>query len=64
IIYNRLFNFLDKITSKLSYKEDKSTYSIVRVVVEKGKKKLLKYYLCIDAEQGYLYNVATILNLS
>ncbi|KAF1913612.1 hypothetical protein BDU57DRAFT_454966, partial [Ampelomyces quisqualis] len=64
IMYNRLFNFLDQITSKLSYKEDKSTYSVVRAVVEKGKKKLLKYYSRIDAEQGYLYNVATILNLS
>jgi hypothetical protein len=37
---------------------------IVRTVAAKGRLKLSKYYLRTGGEQGYLFNVATVLDLT
>jgi hypothetical protein len=66
-MYNKLFNFLDDITSKLgdddhSEGEYDDWPDIVRAAAEKGREKLRKYYSRTGDEQGYLFNCATILD--
>ncbi|KAF1911254.1 hypothetical protein BDU57DRAFT_461892, partial [Ampelomyces quisqualis] len=36
---------------------------VVRVVVERGYKKLSKYYIRIDNKRGFLFNYIIVLNL-
>jgi transposase len=65
-MYNRLFNYLDTITTSLD--DDLSGQgdewpTVVKAVVEKGKQKLSKYYRRTDKERGFLFNCATILDL-
>jgi transposase len=65
-MYNRLFNYLDTITTSLdddlSGQGDK-WLTVVKAVVEKSKQKLSKYYKRIDKERSFLFNYATILDL-
>ena len=66
-MYNKLFNFLNDITSKLGDDDySKGEYdnqpNIVRAAAEKGREKLRKYYSQTGNEQGYLFNCATILD--
>jgi hypothetical protein len=65
-MYNRLFDFLDSMTTELD--EDHSEQAtnnwptVVRNAANKGKEKLKKYYSRTEAERGYLFNCATILD--
>jgi transposase len=65
-MYNRLFNYLDTITTfldnDLSRQGDKWPI-VVKAIVEKGKQKLSKYYRRIDKERSFLFNYVTILDL-
>jgi hypothetical protein len=65
-MYNRLFNYLDTITTFLD--DDLSGQgdewpTVVKAAVKKSKQKLSKYYRRIDKERGFLFNCATILDL-
>jgi hypothetical protein len=66
LMYNRLFDFLDKITEDLEEEtedlDDTSWPEIVRDAAVKGRAKLIKYYSKTDKERGFLFNCATILD--
>ncbi|KAL7771452.1 hypothetical protein CFE70_001395 [Pyrenophora teres f. teres 0-1] len=66
LMYNRLFDFLDKMTEDLD--EDQENHEnrewpvVVRDAAERGRSKLSKYYSRTDGDQGFLFNCATILD--
>jgi hypothetical protein len=66
LMYNRLFDFLDKMTEDLD--EDTESHentdwpTVVRAAAERGRIKLSKYYSKTEAEHGFLFNCATILD--
>jgi transposase len=65
-MYNRLFNYLDTITTFLDYdlsRQGDEWPTVVKAIVEKGKQKLSKYYRRTDKKCSFLFNCATILNL-
>jgi hypothetical protein len=66
LMYNRLFDFLDKMTDELGEETVDAIEwpSIVQAAAEIGRAKLTKYYAKTDEEQGFLYNVATVLDLT
>jgi hypothetical protein len=65
-MYNRLFNYLDTITTfldnDLSGQGDEWP-TVVKAIVEKSKQKLSKYYRKTDKKRSFLFNCATILDL-
>jgi hypothetical protein len=66
LMYNRLFDFLDKmledLDEDLESQENTEWPAVVRAAAEKGRTKLSKYYSKTDAERGFLFNCATILD--
>jgi hypothetical protein len=65
MMYNRLFDYLDTMTTSLD--DDSSGQgdewpTVVKAAAEKGKQKLSKYYGRTDEERGFLFNCATILD--
>jgi hypothetical protein len=65
-MYNRLFDFLDKMietvgdnTAKV---ENTRWPKIVIAAAKKGRAKLRKYYSKTAGKQGYLFNYAAILD--
>ncbi len=66
MMYNRLFDFLEKIEQELgedlNYKENTEWPEVVKAAAEKGRLKLTKYYSRTGEEQGFLFNCATILD--
>jgi hypothetical protein len=67
-MYNRLFDFLDKMTEDLGEdleNQDSVEWpAVVKAAAERGRAKLSKYYLKTDKERGFLFNCATILDLT
>ena len=67
-MYQLLFNFLNKITQELgedlNYVKNTKQPEIVKAAANKGKAKLLKYYVKTRDEQGYMFNCATVLDLT
>ena len=67
-MYNRLFDYLDKITKEISEKlknsENAEQLIVMKTTAAKERVKLLKYYLKIDGERRYLFNCVTILDLA
>jgi hypothetical protein len=66
LMYNRLFDFLDKMSEDLDEDQDNQENTewpaVVKAAAEKGRLKLSKYYSKTDAEHGFLFNCATILD--
>ncbi|KAJ8115409.1 hypothetical protein OPT61_g2929 [Boeremia exigua] len=66
LMYNTLFDFLDKMLEELGDNLNNSDNSdwpeVVRSAASKGRAKLSKYYARTGDEQGYLYNCAAILD--
>jgi hypothetical protein len=65
MMYNKLFDYLDKITAleeEVENAEDAEWPAIVRTAANQGRSKLAKYYSKTDDERGYLFNCATILD--
>ncbi|KAG9375655.1 hypothetical protein A1F94_013793 [Pyrenophora tritici-repentis] len=66
LMYNRLFDFLDKMSEDLDEDEenqdDREWLDVVRAAADRGRLKLSKYYSKTDAERGFLFNCATILD--
>ncbi|KAI0573130.1 Dimer-Tnp-hAT domain-containing protein [Pyrenophora tritici-repentis] len=66
LMYNRLFDFLDKMSVDLdddTENDDTTTWpAVVRAAAERGRAKLSKYYSRTEAERGFLFNCATILD--
>jgi hypothetical protein len=66
LMYNRLFDFLDKMTEDLGEdpgnRENIDWLSVVRKAAARGRAKLSKYYSRTYKERGYLFNCATILD--
>jgi hypothetical protein len=66
LMYNRLFDFLDKMTEDLDEdlenQEGTDWPAVVRAAAERGRAKLSKYYSRTGAEHGFLFNCATILD--
>jgi hypothetical protein len=66
-MYNKLFDFLDLIVEDLDDDDPRTPPelrwpAVVRAAAEAGREKLRKYYSKTDAESGYLFNCATILD--
>jgi hypothetical protein len=68
MMYNKLFDFLDEMNDDLG--EDSGSNdgidwpAVVLSAANKGRDKLSKYYSKTDEERGYLFNCATILDLT
>jgi hypothetical protein len=66
LMYNRLFDFLDQMTEDLNEdlenQESTDWPAVVRAAAEKGQAKLSKYYSKTDAQHGFLFNCATVLD--
>jgi len=66
LMYDRLFDFLERMIEDFDDDtgghEDTEWPAIVRAAADKGRMKLSKYYSKTDAEQGFLFNCATILD--
>jgi hypothetical protein len=66
LMYNRLFDFLDKMTEDLGEdleNQDSVEWpAVVKAAAERGRAKLSKYYSKTDKERGFLFNCATILD--
>lgn len=66
MMYNRLFDFLEKIEQELgedlNHEENTEWPEVVKAAAEKGRLKLTKYYSRTGEEQGFLFNCATILD--
>jgi transposase len=65
-MYNRLFNYLDIITTSLDNdlsRQGDEWPIVVKAIVKKGKQKLSKYYRRTDKERSFLFNCVTILDL-
>ncbi|KAF7574188.1 Dimer-Tnp-hAT domain containing protein [Pyrenophora tritici-repentis] len=66
LMYNRLFDFLDKMSEDLDEDEenqdDREWLDVVRAAADRVRLKLSKYYSKTDAERGFLFNCATILD--
>jgi hypothetical protein len=63
LMYNRLFDYLDKMIEDLSEDPDNPEWAaVVIAAAERGRLKLTKYYSRTDAERGYLFNCATTLD--
>jgi hypothetical protein len=67
-MYNALFDFLDNMQTSLgdycNEAEGIEWLAVVEAAAKKGKAKLKKYYLKTWEERGYLFNCATVLDLS
>jgi hypothetical protein len=65
-MYNRLFDFLDQMTEELGEEsisvEGTAWPEAVKAAAEMGRSKLSKYYSRTGKEQGFLFNVATVLD--
>jgi hypothetical protein len=67
-MYNKLFDFLDKM--RVDFSEDPGNDdsinwpAVVLSAANKGKEKLSKYYSKTDKERGFIFNCATILDPS
>lgn len=68
LMYNRLFDFLNEMNydlgEELNHTELEEWPDVVKHAATKGKEKLTKYYSRTGSERGYLYNCATILDLT
>lgn len=68
MMYNRLFDFLDKMTTELGSRVavDNATdwLDVVKNAALQGKAKLSKYYARTGDQSGVLFNCATILDLT
>jgi hypothetical protein len=68
LMYNRLFDFLDDMIEELGEDSNNSDNTrwpdAVKAAAESGRAKLTKYYSRTGAEQGFLFNCATILDPS
>jgi hypothetical protein len=65
-MYNRLFNYLDIITTSLDNdlsRQGDEWPTVVKAIAEKSKQKLSKYYRRIDKKRSFLFNCTTILYL-
>lgn len=66
LMYNRLFDFLDKmledLDEDLESQDSREWPAVVQDAAEKGRVKLSKYYSKTGKEQGFLFNCATILD--
>jgi hypothetical protein len=68
-MYNTLFDFLDMMTEELGGNDNDNLEhpewpAVVQAAAAKGREKLSKYYSKTDAERGFLFNCATILDPS
>lgn len=66
-MYTALFDFLETMTNDLGEETDHRNPDwpdIVRQAATKGKEKLSKYYAMTADEQGYLFNLGTVLDPS
>jgi hypothetical protein len=68
-MYNKLFDFLNEM--RVDFSEDPGDDNdgidwpaVVLSAAKKGKEKLSKYYSKTDKERGFIFNCATILDLS
>ena len=65
--YQLLFNFLNKITQEvgkdLNYMKNTKQLEIVKAAVNKGKVKLLKYYIKTRDKQDFIFNYIIVLEL-
>ena len=68
LMYDKLFDFLDNMTAELDEDLDNQDATewpdIVKTAAQRGRAKLSKYYAKTDDERGFLFNCATVLDLT